>query len=73
MMLLLIVLNVQAQLGRYSADIRALPQDFCDTISVEWERNQIYVPVTAGGRTYRFLFDTGAGQAVVHGIKKSWA
>lgn len=67
MMLLLIVLNVQAQLGRYSADIRALPQDFCDTISVEWERNQIYVPVTAGGRTYRFLFDTGAGQAVVFG------
>ena len=62
---LLTVLSMQAQLGRYSADIRALPQHFCDTISVEWERDQVYVPVTAGGRTYRFLFDTGAGQAVV--------
>lgn len=62
---LLNILNAQAQLGRYNADIRALPQDFIDTISVEWERDQIYVPVTAGGRAYRFLFDTGAGQAVV--------
>lgn len=62
---LLNVLNMQAQLGRYNADIRALPQDFCDTISVEWERDQLYVPVVTGGHTYRFLFDTGASQAVV--------
>ena len=62
---LLLTLSATAQLGRYNADIRALPQDFCDTVSVEWERDQIFVPVTAGGRTYRFLFDTGAGQAVV--------
>ena len=62
---LLLTLTATAQLGRYKADIRALPQDFTDTVSVEWERDQIYVPVTAGGRTYRFLFDTGAGQSVV--------
>lgn len=60
-----LTLSAQAQLGRYKADIRALPQDFCDTVKVEWERDQMYVPVIAGGRTYRFLFDTGAGQAVV--------
>ena len=64
---LLLAMQAMAQLGRYDADIRALPQDFCDTISVEWERDQVYVPVTAGGRTYRFLFDTGASQAVVFG------
>lgn len=63
--LLLTTLATRAQLGRYNADIRALPQDFCDTITIDWERDQIYVPVTAGGRTYRFLFDTGASQAVV--------
>ena len=62
---LLLTLSAAAQLGRYKADIRALPQDFIDTVSVEWERDQVYVPVTAGGRTYRFLFDTGAGQSVV--------
>ena len=62
---LLLAMQAMAQLGRYNADIRALPQDFCDTISVEWERDQLYVPITAGGRTYRFLFDTGASQAVV--------
>ena len=62
---LLTVLSTHAQLGRYNADIRALPQDFCDTITIEWERDQIYVPVSAGGRSYRFLFDTGASQAVV--------
>lgn len=62
---LLLTMQAMAQLGRYKADIRALPQDFCDTVSVEWERDQLYVPVTAGGRTYRFLFDTGAGQSVV--------
>lgn len=62
---LLLTLSATAQLGRYNADIRALPQDFCDTISVEWERDQVYVPVSSGGRTYRFLFDTGAGHAVV--------
>ncbi len=60
-----LTLSAQAQLGRYKADIRALPQDFCDTVKVEWERDQMYVPVIAGGRTYRFLFDTGASQAVV--------
>ena len=64
---LLLTLSARAQLGRYNADIRALPQDFTDTISVEWERDQVYVPVTAGGRTYHFLLDTGAGQAVVFG------
>jgi len=62
---LLTALSTQAQLGRYNADIRALPQDFCDTITIEWERDQIYVPVKTGGHTYRFLFDTGASQAVV--------
>jgi len=62
---LLLTLSATAQLGRYSATIRVQPHDFVDTVSVEWERDRIYVPVTAGGRTYRFLFDTGAGHSVV--------
>lgn len=65
LVLLLASLDAMAQLGRYQADIRVWPQDFCDTIAIQWEHDQIYVPVTVGGHSYRFLFDTGASQAVV--------
>ena len=64
---LLLTLSAAAQLGRYKADIRALPQDFIDTVSVEWERDQVYVPVTAG---VLFLFGTGTirGFAITLGL-----
>ncbi len=56
----------QAQpLGRYSADIVASAVNFADTIDIEWDRQQVYVPLTIDGRSYRFLLDTGAGLTVV--------
>ena len=41
-------------------------KDFVDSIQIEWERNQLIVPVEIGGKQYRFLFDTGAAQCVIY-------
>lgn len=65
LMLWLSVGIAHGQLGRYCAEFRADVSDFADTITIEWERDRIYVPVESGGRRLRFLLDTGAGQSVV--------
>ncbi|MCR5197724.1 MAG: aspartyl protease family protein [Prevotella sp.] len=52
-------------LGRYKADFHVSATNFIETIAIEWQRGQVFVPVTIGGQTYRFLLDTGAGQSVV--------
>ena len=60
-------LRLTAQtMGRYSADFSIAAADFADTIAIEWEREQVYVPVVIGGQSYRFLLDTGAGMSVVY-------
>lgn len=56
----------QAQLARYRYDFTLNRSNFVDTIAIEWERGQVLLPVEIGGRSYRFLFDTGAAQAVVY-------
>lgn len=56
----------RAQLSRYSLDIQLSASDFADTIAVEWQQQQLYVPVEIAGTTYRFLLDTGSGQTVVY-------
>ena len=57
--------DLYAQLGRYRADFSMTAIDFVDTLTIEWEREQVFVPVTINGRSYRFLLDTGAGMSVV--------
>lgn len=57
--------SAQARSG-YRLDITTSPTDFADTISIEWERGQVYVPVSIHGKTYRFLLDTGAGMTAVY-------
>ncbi|MBQ7510779.1 MAG: aspartyl protease family protein [Prevotella sp.] len=52
--------------ARYSRKLALSAKNFADTIEIEWERGQVYVPVEMGGRHYRFLFDTGAAQSVVY-------
>lgn len=56
----------QAQLARYRYDFTLNRSNFVDSIAIEWERGQVLLPVEIGGKTYRFLFDTGAAQAVVY-------
>ena len=54
------------QLARYSLDFTLSESDFVDSIDIEWNHGQLFVPVVIGDSTYRFLFDTGAGQAVIY-------
>ena len=56
---------IQVSAQRYQADFHVSRANFSDTISIDWEREQVYVPVYVDGRRYRFLLDTGAGQSVV--------
>lgn len=60
-------LQVHAQTARYDAKrIKPSATDFADTIAIEWEREQIFLPVVMNGCRYRFLFDTGAAQTMVY-------
>ena len=56
----------EPQLARYSLDFTLSESDFVDSIDIEWNHGQVFVPVMIGDSTYRFLFDTGAGQAVIY-------
>ncbi|UKK51142.1 aspartyl protease family protein [Prevotella sp. E13-17] len=58
-------INADAQLARYSLDFTLSRTDFVDSIAIEWDSHQVYLPVTINGRQHRFLLDTGAGQSVI--------
>ena len=58
--------SVVAQLKRYDTDFLLSRKNFVTTIAIEVERGQIYLPVTIGGRQYRFKLDTGASQGVIY-------
>ena len=58
--------SVVAQIKRYDTDFLLSRKDFVMTLPIEVERNQIYLPVTIGGRQYRFKLDTGASQGVIY-------
>ena len=64
--LLLSAVAAHAQLSRYSLDFEVSPTNFVDSIAIEWQGGQVYVPVCIEGKNYRFLLDTGSGQAVVY-------
>ena len=66
LLLLLPGLTLRAQMHRYSTNFTLSEKNFCDTVSIEFERNQVYVPVEMNGHTYRFLLDTGSSQGVVY-------
>ena len=58
--------SVVAQIKRYDTDFLLSLKNFVMTIPVEVERDQLYLPVTIGGRQYRFKLDTGASQGVIY-------
>jgi hypothetical protein len=60
-------LSMQAQQPyRYRLDFTVGAQNFVDTVEIEFERNQVYVPVTVDGRRLRFKLDTGSSQGVIY-------
>ena len=58
-------LPISAQLSRYSQKFTVSKKNFVDSIEVSFENGQVLVPVVIQQKQYRFLLDTGAGQAVV--------
>ena len=64
-MLMLLGTAVGAQEYYYNLKFRLSPKNFADTVAIEVEKGRIYVPVTVGGETYRFLLDTGASMGAV--------
>ena len=65
-LLSLLCIDADAQQALYSKKLVLSERNFADSIGIEWERNQVYVPVQINGRNYRFLLDTGAAQSVVY-------
>ena len=64
--LLSVCVGVVAQMKRYDTDFALSRKNFVMTVPIEVERDQIYLPVTIGGRQYRFKLDTGASQGVIY-------
>ena len=64
--LLAAVLDGWTQIKRYDTDFTLSQKNFVLTLPIQVERNQIYLPVTIGGRSYRFKLDTGASQGVIY-------
>ena len=62
----MVCVGVVAQMKRYDTDFALSRKNFVMTMPIEVERDQIYLPVTIGGRQYRFKLDTGASQGVIY-------
>ena len=67
MLMFLWLQTMQAQQQyRYRLDFTVGSRDFVDTVQIEYERGQVYVPVTIDGQQLRFKLDTGSSQGVVY-------
>jgi len=56
----------QAQTHRYKLDFTLSVKNFVDTIPIEYENGQIYLPVEINGEQYRFNLDTGSSQGILY-------
>lgn len=66
LLLLLWSADVSAQQYHYKLNFSLSAEDFADTITISVDQGRVYVPVTIGGRNYRFLLDTGAGMGGIY-------
>lgn len=66
LLLLLWSADVSAQQYHYKLNFSLSVEDFADTISISVDQGRVYVPVSIGGHTYRFLLDTGAGMSGIY-------
>ena len=66
LLLLLWSADVSAQQYHYKLNFSLSVEDFADTISISVDQGRVYVPVSIGGHTYRFLLDTGAGMGGIY-------
>lgn len=59
-------LCAHAQKSLYNLKFTLSERNFVDTIAVEWTDRHLFLPVEIEGKTYRFLFDTGASQTSLY-------
>ena len=59
-------MDASTQTAGYNLKFRLSQHDFADTLAIELVGGRVVVPVCVGHREMRFLFDTGAAQAVVY-------
>ena len=57
--------SCQSQIHQYNPNFEISARNFCDTIPIEIEDDQIYINVEIQGRRYRFNLDTGSSQGMV--------
>ena len=62
----LVVSACLAQTGGYHLKFTLSKKNFVDSIGISFEHGQVFVPVTIGSKTYNFLLDTGASNAVIY-------
>lgn len=65
-LLLWLSLGCEAQLSHYSLKFKLSKRNFVDSIAISFEHGRLLLPVTIGGRTYRFMLDTGASQTTIY-------
>ncbi|MBR1394572.1 MAG: aspartyl protease family protein [Prevotella sp.] len=66
LLLLLWSADASAQQYHYKLNFSLSAEDFADTITISVDQGRVYVPVTIGEHTYRFMLDTGAGMGGVY-------
>lgn len=65
-LLLLLSIATDAQTYRYNLKFTIIPKHFVDTIPIEYENDQLFLPVQVGGQRLRFKLDTGSAMACIY-------
>ena len=64
--MLSVVAGLKAQSGSYNLNFTLSMKNFVDTVGITLAGGRVIVPVEMNGRQYRFMFDTGAAQAIIY-------
>jgi len=64
--IILAVLTARGQMYGYKTNFTVSERDFCDTIPIEFENNQVYIRAQMNGKPFRFNLDTGSSQGMVY-------
>ncbi len=56
----------QAQQYSYNTKFTLSLRNFCDTIPIEYDDDQIFITAKSQGKQYRLLLDTGSGQGITY-------
>ena len=64
--LLLLCATTKAQMHGYNTNFDFSQRDFCDTIPLDVENDQLYINVTMNDERHRFNLDTGSSQGMVY-------